>query len=74
MKTTQKELRDMIAFGVAINIEKVPESEWSEIRIHRNEIAIAKNQNGICGFLIHDKRTGKLYACATRSSAIHYFL
>lgn len=70
MKTTQKECRELIKYGNAVDLNKLPTEELYDIAHHLKTLAIGHGVYGMnCG-IFQDIRDGKMYACPSRSNAL----
>lgn len=72
-RITQKEIRQLISCGAAINVTDWHGKEADErlTRMNLETIAHAESYLGCCGVLARDKDTGQLYAVPSRSSNMY---
>lgn len=66
-KYKQKELKDLVRTGAAIDITTAPEDQ---IPAHFDRIGYSTGTYGVNGGLIQDRETGNLYAVTARSTNI----
>lgn len=64
-KLTQKEIRAMIRNGAAEDCTNAPRELAYELN-HLNKVAYSAGVYGINGGVVHDPKTGKLYAIVGR--------
>lgn len=75
-KYTQKQLREMVAEKIAIDVTKANEEtrrQLIEEEGYLSQIGYAAGLYGCNGMLLQGRKTGKLYAVTSRSSAIYLF-
>jgi hypothetical protein len=75
-KYTQKQLKEMVAHGVAIDITKGTNDTRNQIESVEgwlNQVGYASGVYGCNGMLFQGHNTGKLYAITARTSAIFIF-
>lgn len=68
---TQKQLKDMVKQGVAIDVTNA--NDQSAIPEQYRQIGYATSMYGCGGMLLQGCETGKLYAVTGRTSAIYIF-
>lgn len=75
-KYTQKELREMVARGMAENITNAGNDERVKILDEENylsQIGYSSGIYGCNGMLLQGNKTGKCYAITARTQAIYIF-
>ena len=69
-RTTQRELKSMVALGMAHppnNYDEIPASELDTIRM-------SFGKYGMNGALLQHRETGEFYAITSRSSTLFYYV
>lgn len=66
-KYTQKELKNLVAIGAAVDLTNAPADE---IPAYYDRIGYSSGIYGINGGLIQDPKTGKLYAICARNTML----
>lgn len=69
-KTTQKQIRNLIMDGIAIDANKLPYERLYDLACHADKIALSTGIYGMNGGIFKDSRDGQLYAIASRSTAL----
>lgn len=69
-KMTLKEIRNMVALGIAEEITMRSTEEICEILHHSERVAYSTGVYGINGGVLRDRETGDFYALAGRSSSL----
>jgi hypothetical protein len=71
-KYTQKEIREFVRLGLAIDITNYNHAEmWNFLKSHRIEkVGYSSGIYGINGGLLIDEETGEKYAITARSTAL----
>lgn len=75
-KYTQKQLKEMVENGIAIDISYADNARREEIEKEENyysQIGYASGIYGCAGMLLKGHKTGKLYAITGRTQAIYIF-
>ena len=75
-KYTQKELRNLVANDLAVDITQADNNERTDIinkESYIKQIGYASGTYGCNGMLFGGHNTGTLYAITTRSTAIYVF-
>ena len=75
-KYTQRELRNMVALGMAEDVTHAHIEEHEEILKKEswlNQVGYASGKYGCNGMLLQGHETGTYYAITTRSQAIYIF-
>lgn len=75
-KYTQKQLREMVKNGIAIDITMGDNETRKEIETkegYYNQIGYSSGVYGCNGMLLQGHNTGSLYAITSRSTAIYVF-
>ena len=75
-KFTQKQLREMVANGIAEDISRGTNETRNEIESVEGwltQVGYASGVYGCNGMLLKGKNTGKLYAITSRTQAIYIF-
>ena len=70
-KYTQKQLRNLVATGAAIDVTQARSTE--EIPENYSQIGYASGMYGCSGLLLKGDKSGKLYAITSRTQAIYIF-
>lgn len=70
-KYTQKQLRNMVRDGIAIDATHF--SDWQDIKEPYKQIGYASGVYGCNGKLLYGMETGNLYAIISRTAAIFIF-
>lgn len=70
-KYTQKQLRDLVKQGAAVNVTNA--SDQSAIPERYTKIGYAAGMYGCSGLLLKGLSTGKLYAVTARTTAVFIF-
>ena len=76
IKYTQKQLRQMVAQGIATDVTRYHTKEADELRKSEKwlrQIGFSYGVYGCNGMLLKGEATGKLYAVTARTSAIYLF-
>lgn len=71
-KYTQKEIREFVRLGLAIDITNYSHAEmWNFLKSHRIEkVGYSSGIYGINGGLLIDEQTGEKYAITARNTAL----
>ena len=75
-KYTQKELRNMVALGMAEDVTRADNECYRKIikeEGYLTQIGYSSGVYGCSGLLLQGYKTGKYYAVTTRTSAIYIF-
>lgn len=75
-KYTQKQLREMVAEGIATDVSHGTNGTRRAIEAEEeyyNQIGYASGLYGCSGMLLQGHKTGKLYAITGRTQAIYIF-
>lgn len=70
-KYTQKELKNLVALGVAVDITNAPTSLEQYRQL--DPIGVSRGKYGMNGGLLRDNKNGQLYAITARSSALFFY-
>lgn len=70
-KYTQKQLREMVSDGIAVDVTRA--SDHTVIPEQYRKVGYAEGVYGCSGMLMVGITTGRLYAVTTRSSAVYIF-
>lgn len=75
-KFTQKQLREIVANGIAEDISRGTNESRNEIEAiegYLSQVGYASGVYGCNGMLLKGQKTGKLYAITSRTQAIYIF-
>ena len=75
-KYTQKQLREMVKDGIAVDISHGTNETRNAIEAEEgyyNQVGYASGMYGCNGMLLQGHKTGKLYAITGRTQAIYIF-
>lgn len=75
-KYTQKQLKEMVANGMAIDVSNISFEKAQELRKEEKgvgQIGYASGVYGCSGMLLRGNKTGQLYAVVGRTQAIYLF-
>ena len=75
-KYTQKQLREMVSTGVAVDVSNADNDMRNEIETKEGwltQVGYSSGVYGCNGMLMQGRNTGKLYAVTRRTSAIFIF-
>ena len=70
-KYTQKQLKNMVATGAAIDVSRAKSTK--DIPEYYSQIGYASGMYGCSGMLLKGIESGKLYAITSRTQAIYIF-
>lgn len=70
-KYTQRELKNLIELGAAIDITNAPTSLEQYRRL--DPIGVSRGKYGMNGGLLKDNQTGQLYAITARNTALFFY-
>lgn len=70
-RITQKEIKNLVKLGAAVDIT----AEEGSLEKYRrfDPLAVSRGKYGMNGGLLRDHETGQLYAITARSSALFYY-
>ena len=76
VRFTQRQLKDLVAYGHAWDISDAKESDYWAIRQNEGNIkriGYSCGKYGCNGLLLHGSKTGQLYAITKRTTALYLF-